>query len=90
MADKARNGAGTIARGTAAAAVGTAVAALAGRALISRRGRKRVLGVPVPRKPTNVTSVAKRLSRVAEGLEKQSLEVSKASRRAKEAANMLS
>jgi hypothetical protein len=44
----------------------------------------------MPRKPTNVTIVAKRLSRMAEGLEKQSLEVSKASRRAKEAAKMLS
>jgi hypothetical protein len=81
--------AGTVAKG-AAATVGTAVAAFAGRALISSRRRKRVLSVPMPRKSTNVKSVAKQFSGIAGELGKKSLEVSKASGRAKQAAKVLS
>jgi hypothetical protein len=91
VADKARNGAGTIAKGAAAAAVGTAVAAVAGRALIASRKRKRVLGVPMPRrhKSTSVKGVAKQVAGMAEQLEQKSADVSKASERAKQAAKIL-
>jgi hypothetical protein len=90
IVDTARNGAGTVAKGTAAAAVATAAAAFAGRALISSRRRKRVLGVPMPRKRTNVKSVAKQFSSLAGELEKTSLDVSKASGRVKQAGKILS
>jgi hypothetical protein len=89
LAEKARNGAGTVAKGAAAATVGTAVAAVAGRALISSRRRKRVLGVPMPRRRTSMKSVAKQVSGMAGELEKKSLNVSKASGRAKQAAQIL-
>jgi hypothetical protein len=89
IAEKARNGAGTVVKGAAAATVGTAVAAVAGRAVISSRRRKRVLGVPMPRRRTSMKSVAKQFSGLAGELEKKSLNVSKASGRAKEAAKIL-
>jgi hypothetical protein len=73
-----------------AVAVGTAVAAFAGRALISSRRRRRVLGVAMPRKRTNVKSVAKQFSSMAGELEKKSSDVSKASGRVKQAATFLS
>jgi hypothetical protein len=88
LADKARGGAGTVAKGATAAAVGTAVAVIAGRTLISSRKRRRVLGVPMPRRHTSVKSVAKQFSGVADDLQKKSLDVSKASGRAKQAAKI--
>jgi hypothetical protein len=90
MAENARSGAGTVAKGAAMATIGAAVGALAGRALIASRRRKRVLGVPMPRKRTNMKSMAKQLSGMAGELEKKSLDVSKASGRAKQAAKILS
>jgi hypothetical protein len=70
--------------------VGTAAAAFAGRALIASRRRKRVLGIAMPRKHKGMKSVAKHLSGMAGELEKKSLDVSKASGQAKQAANILS
>jgi hypothetical protein len=90
IAENARSGAGTIAKGAAVATMGAAVGAIAGRALIASRRRKRVLGVPMPRKHTNMKSMAKQLSGMAGELEKKSLDVSKASGRAKQAAKILS
>jgi cytoskeletal protein RodZ len=90
IAENARSGAGTIAKGAAVATMGAAVGAIAGRALIASRRRKRVLGVPMPRKHTNMKSIAKQLSGMAGELEKKSLDVSKASGRAKQAAKILS
>jgi hypothetical protein len=86
LAGKARSGAGTVAKGAAAATVGTAVAAVAGRALISSRRRKHVLGVPMPRRRTNMKTIVKQFSSVAGDIEKKSLDLSKASGRAKQAA----
>jgi hypothetical protein len=90
IVDKTRSAAGTVAKGTAAAAVATVVAGVAGRALISSRKPKRVLGVPVRRRGTGMKSLAKRVSDIAEHVEKNSLDVSKASGQAKHAAAMLS
>ena len=91
IAERTSESAGTVAKGAAAATAATAVAALAGRALIaSRSRRKRVLGVPMPRRQSSVKGVAKRFAGMAGDLEKRSLDLSKASGRAKEAAKMLS
>jgi hypothetical protein len=90
IAETARHGAGTIAKGAAAATVGTAVAAVAGRALIASRRQRHVLGVPLPRKHKGMKDIAKQLSGIAGQFEKKSLDVSKASGRAKEAAKILS
>jgi hypothetical protein len=90
MADKARGGAGIVAKGAAAATVGAAAAALAGRAVIhSRTRRKRVLGVQMPRRRKGMTAVAKQFADMAGEIEKQSAKVNKASGRAKEAAKIL-
>ncbi|HVD57776.1 MAG TPA: hypothetical protein VNC17_13095 [Thermoleophilaceae bacterium] len=72
------------------ATMGVAVGAIVGRALIASRRRKHVLGVPMPRRHTNMKSMAKQLSGMAGELEKKSLDVSKASGRAKQAAKILS
>jgi hypothetical protein len=69
--------------------VGTAVAAFAGRALIASRRQRHLLGVPIPRSHKGVKSIAKQLSGIAGELEKKSLDVSKASGRAKQAAKIL-
>jgi hypothetical protein len=98
IAEKARSGTGTVAAGATAATVGTAVAAIAGRALIrSRSRRKRVLGVPVPqgihlphRHPSGVKGVAKQFAQLAGQVEQRSSDVSKASGKAKQAARILS
>jgi hypothetical protein len=90
IAEKARKGAGTAAKGAAAATVATAAAAIAGRALISSRRRKRVLGVPVPRRGTSMKSLAKQFSSMAGDIEKTTLDVSKASGRVKQATSSLS
>jgi hypothetical protein len=91
IAEKARHGAGMVAKGAAAAGVGTAAAALAGRALIMSRRRKRVLGVPIPRthRGFDMKQVAKQVAGVAERVERQSSDISRASGRAKQAAQML-
>lgn len=89
IGSKARSGAATVAKGAAAATVGTVVAAVAGRALIASRRRKRVLGVPMPRKHRNMKSVAKQVAGLAGQLEQKSADVSKASGRAKQAAKVL-
>jgi hypothetical protein len=91
LAQRARHGAGAVATGAAIATLGTAAAALAGRALIlTRTRRKRVFGVAVPRRHTSVKSIAKHVADMAEQLEHSSLDVSKASHRAKQAAKVLS
>jgi biopolymer transport protein ExbB/TolQ len=90
VVEKARNGARTVAKGAAAATVATAAAAIAGRALISSRRRKRVLGVPMPRRQTSMKGLAKQFSGMAGDLEKKTLDVSNASGRVKQAANILS
>jgi hypothetical protein len=85
-----RHEAAIVARGAAAAAIGTALAALGGRALIASRSQKRVLGVPLPHKHTTVKSIAKQVADMAGQLERRSADVSKASARAKHAAQVLS
>jgi hypothetical protein len=90
IAEKARNGGAGAVKGAAAATVATAAAAIAGRALISSRRRKRVLGVPMPRRHTSMKSLAKQFSSMAGDVEKKTLEVSNASSRVKQAANVLS
>jgi hypothetical protein len=90
IVDNTRSAAGTVAKGAAAAAAGTAVAAVAGRALISSRQPKRVLGVRMPRRRTGMKAIAKRVADIAEQVEKSSLDVSRASSQAKQAANILS
>jgi hypothetical protein len=80
---------GTVAKGAVAATVGTAVAAVAGRALIASRRQKHVLGIPMPRSHKGLKGIAKQFSGIAGELEKKSLDVSKASGRAKQAAKTL-
>jgi hypothetical protein len=63
---------------------------MAGRALISSRRRKRVLGVPMPRRQSSIKGLAKQFSGIAGDVEKTTLDVSNASRRVKQAANILS
>jgi len=83
--------AGTVAKGAAAATVGTAMAALAGRTLIANRRRKRVLGVPMPRKPTIAKkNLAKQVASMAGDIEQKSLDLSNLSAKAKQAAKVFS
>jgi hypothetical protein len=97
IAEKARSGTGTVAAGATAATVGTAVAAIAGRALIRSRSRRRVLGVPVPqglhlphRHSSGMKGVAKQVAQFAGQVEQRTADVSKASGKAKQAARILS
>jgi hypothetical protein len=92
-ASKALDGGATVARGAAAATAATAIAALAGRALIASRGRrKRVLGVPIPRRrrPVGMKAIAKQVESIAGHLEEKSAQVNLASARTKQAAKVLS
>jgi hypothetical protein len=89
VAETARHEASTIAKGAVAATLGTAVAAAAGRALIASRRQRHVLGVRIPRSHKGLKGIAKQLSGIAGEFEKKSLDVSKASGRAKEAAKIL-
>jgi hypothetical protein len=90
---KALDEGATLARGAAAATAATAIAALAGRALIASRGhRKRVLGVPLPRKRQQfgMKMIAKHVETIAGQLEEKSAHVNLASARTRQAAKILS
>jgi hypothetical protein len=90
LTDKARDSAGTVARGAAAATIGTAIAAIAGRKLIASRRSKHVLGIPMPRKRTSMKSVAKQFASIAGDVERKSTDLSKVSAKAKQAAKSFS
>jgi hypothetical protein len=79
-----------LAQGALAAAAGTAVAALVGRAILRGRIRqKKHLGISMPRKGMDMRTVGKQIGNMAGRLEKAGADLSEAGGRAKRATQVL-
>jgi len=90
IGEKVQSNASTIAKAGVAVVAGTAVAALAGAAFLhSRTRQKHVLGISMPSKKLDLSSVAKQIGDMAGRVEKASAELSDASGRAKKATEAL-
>jgi hypothetical protein len=94
---KAWSGAGTVSRAALGAVAGGAALGLAGRAMVKRARKPRVLGIPVPRgtgkldmKQLTLKNVAKQISDVAEQLEQTGDDVRRVSAQAKKVGKALS
>lgn len=89
---KLLNGAGTVGRAALGAVAGGAAIGLAGRAIVKRTRKPKLLGVPLPRgtRKLKMKNVGKQISNFAEQLEQTGDDMRKASAHAKNVGKVLS